>query len=74
MVNHIITKADITITTTMITGATQMQKLAPGLICRGATTRERPGLKAILMTVEEAMAEITTIGTVDKRKSVMLFI
>jgi hypothetical protein len=51
-----------------------MQKLALGPICHKVTTREKPGLKVTLVTVEETMAVIMTTGIVDNRKSEDLFL
>ncbi|MGA8050444.1 MAG: hypothetical protein WCA09_09715, partial [Burkholderiales bacterium] len=41
--------ADITITTTITTGATQIQNLVLGRISLGVTTLKRPGTKATVM-------------------------
>jgi predicted transcriptional regulator len=44
----------------MITGATQMQKMAHGQICHVATTLERPDLKVTPIIVENTKAVIMT--------------
>jgi len=61
--------ADIIITTTMTAGVTQIQDLAPGAICRGATTLKRSGAEVALMIGAGVQIVIDAMDVTGKRGS-----